>query len=129
MGANPGVFFNWTPHRLRWRAGFLHSCISNRSPECLKILSLCDLWLGRYDLVLVVMSDRIFAKFGISPKAQLWPKHFETCSVQYGYRTLQIVYLGFFISLTSGKVNFVTCPCYKSMGKIPQISISYLQIA
>ena len=64
----------------------------------------------RYDLVLEVMSGRIFTKFDIAPKAQLWPEHFETCSVQYEYRTLQIVYLGFVISLTSGQDNFVTCP-------------------
>ena len=59
-----------------------------------------------------IMSVRIFAMFDIVPKTQLLPKHFETCSVQYGHRTLQIVYLylGFFISLTSGQVNSVTCP-------------------
>ena len=40
------------------------------------MLSLYDLWLVRYDLVLEVMSRRIFAKFDIVPKAQLSPKHF-----------------------------------------------------
>ena len=51
------------------------------------------------------MSGRIFAKFDIAPKAQLSPKHFETCSVQYGYRTLQIVYLRFVISLAGQSIN------------------------
>ena len=59
------------------------------------------------------MSGRIFAKFDIAPKAQLWSEHFETCSVKYEYMILQIVYLGFVISLTSGQVNFVTCPLYQ----------------
>ena len=74
------------------------------------MLSLYDLWLVRYEHVLEVMSGRIFSKFDIAPKAQLLPEHFETCSVQCGYMTLQIVYLGFVISLTSGQVNFLTCP-------------------
>ena len=33
--------------------------------------SLYDLWLVRYDIVLEIMSGRIFAKFDIAPKAQL----------------------------------------------------------
>ena len=71
------------------------------------------------------MSGRIFAKFDIAPKAQLSPEHFETCSVQYGYRTLQIVYLGFVMSLTSGQVNFVTSPIISQWAKnqVPHIPI------
>ena len=36
----------------------------------------------RYDLVLEVMSGRIFAKVNIGAKAQLWPEDFENYSVQ-----------------------------------------------
>ena len=39
---------------------------------------------GWWDFVLEVISGRIFAKFGIALRAQVWPEHFETCSVQYG---------------------------------------------
>ena len=83
----------------------------------------------RYDLVLEVMSSRIFAKYDIAPKAQFSPEHFETCSMQYGYRTLQIVYLRFVISLTSGQVNFVAIRSQWGKNQVPQILIRSLQIA
>ena len=67
----PGDFLSWTPNRLRWRADFLYGCISNCSPDSFKISSPYDLWFVKYDLVLEVMSDSIFAKFDIAPKAQL----------------------------------------------------------
>ena len=56
---------------------------------------------------LEVMSGRIFAKFDIAPKAQVRPKHFETCSMHgmgYGHGTAQIAYPGFchIIDLRSG---------------------------
>ena len=69
--------------------------------------------LVRYNLFLEVMLGCIFAKFDIVPKAQLWPNHFETCSVQYRHRTLQISYLRFSLSLTSGQVDFVACQFFR----------------
>ena len=68
----PGGFsqLHLTPFEIK-SCFFLYSCIANVSPGILKILSIYDLWLERYDLVLEVMSGRIFAKFGIASKAQL----------------------------------------------------------
>ena len=104
----------------------LYSCISNlfsRYPENFKSLDL-SLW---DDLFLEVMSGRIFAKFDIAPKAQLWPEHFETDSVRYRYMTLQIVYLGVvIIDLRSGQ--FRDLPIIWQWGKIASTSNTY-QIA
>ena len=60
------------PHRLRWSWFFeqLHFC----SPDRRKISSLYGLWLVRYDPILEVMSGRIYSKFDIAPKAELWSK-------------------------------------------------------
>ena len=51
------------------------------------MLSLYDLWLVRFDLVLEVMPCRIFAKFDIVPKAQLSPKHLKraVCNTGIGF--------------------------------------------
>ena len=121
----PGGFLSWTSHRLRWRADFLHTCISNFSPDCLKMLSLCDLWLLRYGLVLEVMSGRIFAKFEIAPKTQLWPEHFETCSVQYE-EELHKSYISDF-SYRWPQVRSISWPTHcKSMRKKSSRYLKYL---
>ena len=114
----PRWFFLAAPHTV-WDKEliFLYSCISHFSSDILKILSLYDLWLGRYDLVLKVMSGRIFIKFDIASKAQLWPEHFETCSVQYLY--LHIWLYKLYISDLSyhwPQVRSISWPAhYKSM--------------
>ena len=59
-GGHPQVVFpGCTPHRLSYQAGILHSNIYKLSLEILKISSLHDLRLVRYDLVLEVMSGQI----------------------------------------------------------------------
>ena len=81
------------------------------SPDCQKIFSLYDLWLVRHDLVLEVTSDQSLTSY---------PRHsFDTNTLKLAEynRTVQIVYLGVFISLTSDQVSFVPAH-YKSMGKI-----------
>ena len=78
----------------------------------------------------LVMAGRIFAKFDIAPKAQLSSEHFETCSVQYGYRTLQVVFrICHIIDLRPGQFRDLPIR-YKSMGKnqVSQIPIRSLQI-
>ena len=73
------------------------------------------------------MSGRIFAKFDIASKHSFDP---NTCSVQYRYMTLQSVYLGFVISLTSGQ--FRDMPIVSQWGKImylKYLGIRALQIA
>ena len=68
-----------------------------------------------------------FCKFDIASKAQLWPEHFETCSVQYGYMTLQIAYLG--LSYHWPQVRSISWPAlYKSMREKSSTSNTY-QIA
>ena len=70
----PGVvFFLAGPHTASDRAEFLHSCISNFSPDILKISSLYDLWLVRYDLVLQVMSGRILHSLTSRPRHSFDP--------------------------------------------------------
>ena len=49
-----------------------------------------------------------FSKFETLSKTHQSSKLSETLSVQYGHRCLRFVYLGFFISVTSGHVNFMT---------------------
>ena len=51
-----------------------------------------------------------FSKFESLSKTHQRSKLFETRSVQYGHRYLRFVYLGFFISVTSGHVNFMNSP-------------------
>ena len=49
----------------------MQSCFSNLYSDILKFVVFYEVWLVRFDLLLEVMSGRIFAKFDIAPKAQL----------------------------------------------------------
>ena len=49
-------------------------------------------------------------KFPIAPRLQCFRESYETFRIWWAYQCLQNVYLGFFISVTSGQVIFATSP-------------------
>ena len=48
--------------------------------------------------------------FPIAPRLQCFRESYETFGIWWGHQCLQNVYLGFFISVTSGQVIFATSP-------------------
>ena len=48
--------------------------------------------------------------FPIAPRLQCFRESYETFGIWWGHQCIQHVYLGFFISVTSGQVIFATCP-------------------
>ena len=49
-------------------------------------------------------------KFPIAPRLQCFRESYESFGIWWGHQCLQNVYLGFFISVTSGQVIFATSP-------------------
>ena len=70
------------------------------------------------------------SKFESLSKAHQRSKLFETRRVQYGHRYLQFLYLGCFISVTSGHVNFMTFPLWVNGNKneVPLMRIRTAQL-